>query len=117
MEPPDDPIDPIDPITCCNLMDPGECVICYQPCAEFHALCVNHTEHACKDCVAELGGGEAAGEAPYHDYQAYFDQLPYDNKITLLRGAVLLGHPHGAGVNDMPPEGYARTNNPYLVTI
>ena len=42
------------PFTCTSVMEPGECVICFHPCAEFHTLCFNHFEHACMGCVMEL---------------------------------------------------------------
>ena len=52
-----------------------------------------------------------------HDYQVYFDQQSDDDKKSLLRQAVSLGHPQGAGVDEEPPEDHARTDNVYLITV
>ena len=53
-----------------------------------------------------------------HDYQVYFDQLPDNDKISLLRQAVSTGHPNGPDVEVEvePAEIPARTGNPYVIT-
>ena len=54
------------------------------------------------------------------DYQVYFDSQPDRDKRNLLRQALSMGHPHGPGVDEEPPEpaeSPARTDNPYIIPV